>query len=128
MTILVSCSPVPDTAFAEGMGEYSLAADSQALREDFFLQFGYKAQSLSDRSVRIPEDEYVSAQFRHVQEQMGLKSSDYAGEQAQQYILRLVGDEETSDSFGVITVYKGRVVEAYLTDFEYPASLESLTG
>lgn len=120
----VALSHVPSSTYVEGVGEVSLSAATEHEREDFFAQFGYKAESLESTSVIIPSEGEVYEEYNELQEEQGLSLEPFCGKRAQQYILKL--DKKSDEGnllFGVLTVYRDRVVAAHLTDFIYSEEL-----
>lgn len=119
---------VPSTAFCEGLGEYSLAASTEHEREQFFSQFGYTAESLDYSIVCIPAGGRVFEEYNTLQKVQGLDLKPYMGKQANQYVLKLYKDSLPEELFGVLTVYKDRVVAVHLTDFIPHRPIRSLLG
>lgn len=115
-------SAVPEKAYIEGFGEYSLQAEDRQGVEEFFLQFGVKARVLSERQIKIPED--IPEEYNNLQLSSGLDLRGYGGLEACQYICELSGDE--GKMWGVVSAYKGRVVAAHITESGGDADAQSL--
>ena len=120
--VFCALSAVPEKAFAEGFGEYSLEAEDRQDIEEFFLQFGVRARVLSERQIKIPED--IPEEYNNLQLSSGLDLRGYGGLEACQYICELSGDE--GKMWGVVSAYKGRVVAAHITESKDAPSLKSL--
>lgn len=120
--VICALSAVPEKAFAEGFGEYSLEAEDRKDTEEFFLQFSVKARVLSQRAVKIPED--IPEEYNNLQLSSGLDLRGYGGLEACQYICELSGDE--GKMWGVVSAYKGRVVAAHITESGGDADAQSL--
>lgn len=116
--VIIKLNNVPDSACAESFGEYSLAAETENQREEFFSAFGYTADSLEMSAVTVPSFGEEFEKYNELQKTQGLSLMPYCGKKAYQYILAL---KEKSDSghplYGVLTVYRGRVIAVHLTDF-----------
>ncbi len=108
---------VPSRAYCEELSEYSLVASTEYEREQFFSQLGYSAESIDHSTVRIPSGGQVFEQYNNLQLSQGLDLKPYMGKQAHQYILRLGKDSQSEEMFGVLTVYKDRIIAVHLTDF-----------
>ena len=108
---------VPEKAYCEAVGEYSLAASTDYERERFFSQFGFTAESAGHCTVRIPSQGKVAEEYAALQKSLGLDLKPYMGKQARQYTLRLTDEKTGEETFGVLTVYRDRVVAVHLTDF-----------
>lgn len=111
-------SSVPSKAHCDKFPEYSLVASTDFEREQFFAQFGYSAESVAQNSVCIPEGGEVFEQYNNIQLRQGLDLRPYMGLQAHQYILRIYTQKQQRELYGVLTVYKDRVVAVHLTSFD----------
>ena len=125
--VIYSLSSVPSRSYAEGIGEYSLEAKTKSQRESFFEQFGYTAKEVYEQEIRVPCDSESFKEYNDLQKSQGLDLNPYCGKTAKMYTMRIYGDD-TREVFGVIIVFKGRVIGAHLTDMEYPATLSPLAA
>lgn len=116
---------VPSKAYCDELSEYSLMASTEYEREKFFAQFGYTAESFDYSTVRIPSEGKVFEEYNALQKAQGLDLKPYMGKQAHQYILK-VKDNKQAETFGVLIVYKDRVVAFHLTDFIPQTPVKSL--
>lgn len=116
---------IPDTAFCEGVGEYSLVAENEAQREEFFLPFGYKAKSLASYEIKVPSIGDTFEEYNEIQKVQGLDLLPFSGRDAQMYVFSLesMGNEEL---YGFLIVCKGRVAGAHLSSCRYPADVRGL--
>lgn len=111
---------VPSSTYIEGVGEVSLLASTESEREDFFTQFGYTAESVESSAVVIPSEGEVFEEYNDLQEEQGLSLEPYGGKKAYRYTLKL--DKKSgmgNNLYGVLTVYRDKVVAVHLTDFVY---------
>ncbi len=108
---------VPSRAYCDELPEYSLMASTEYEREQFFSQFGYSAESTDHSLVRVPSEGQVFEQYNSLQLSQGLDLKPYMGKQAHQYIIRLSKESLTEELFGVLIVYKDRIIAVHLTDF-----------
>lgn len=108
---------VPERAYCEAVGEYSLVASTDYEREKFFSQFGYSAESVEYCTLRIPCGGEIFEEYNSLQQSQGLDLKPFMGKQAHQYTLRLTDEKTGEETFGVLTVYRHRVVAVHLTDF-----------
>ncbi len=111
---------IPDTAFCEGVGEYSLIAETKEQREEFFMPFGYKAESYEDSEIIVPSEGESFKEYNEIQKSQGLDLVPYAGEKAQLYVLSLE-DSEDNEIYGFLIVYRNRVIGGHISDCVYPA-------
>ena len=118
---------VPSQAYCEGHGEYSLIASTYYEREQFFAQFGFEAESLEHSTVRIPSGGEVFEGYNSLQKSQGLDLRPFMGKQAHCYVLSLHNKTE-EELFGVLTVYKDRVVAFHLTDLIPGRELRGMAG
>lgn len=116
---------IPSRAFCEGVGEYSLLADTESQREEFFLPFGYKAHTLDCYEITVPSTGKVYEEYNEIQKSQGLDLTAYGGESAQLYIFSLDGSKEGS-LYGFMIVYRGTVIGAHVSDCLYPAAVRGL--
>ncbi|MBR3971280.1 MAG: DUF4830 domain-containing protein [Ruminococcus sp.] len=122
--IIYAANRVPSKSYAEGVGEYTLTAQTSQQREEFFEQFGYIAKEVSEQEITVPCDSQSFEDYNDLQKSQGLNLNPYGGRRAQMYTMQ-IGDKE-KELFGVIIVYKGKVIGAHLTDMRYPATLSPL--
>lgn len=115
---------VPSKSYAEGVGEYALLADTKEQREAFFEQFGYTATEVYEQEITIPCDSEEFEEYNKLQKSQGLDLYPYCGRSAVMYTMQI----EDNELFGVIIVYKGKVVAGHLTDNLYPAVVMPLNG
>ncbi|MBE6734635.1 MAG: DUF4830 domain-containing protein [Ruminococcaceae bacterium] len=108
---------VPSVAYCEGAGEYSLKAESEAQRLEFFSELGLKAKKVYEDSVIIPTGGEVFECYNAMQMSQGLDLKPYRGETAKRYIFRLTESSEVRSLYAVMLVYKGRVVAVHTTAF-----------
>lgn len=123
--VLYSALHIPSKAFCDGVGEYSLLADTQSMREGFFLPFGYKAQSLECYDITVPSSGEVYEEYNEIQKSQGLSLAPYGGESAQMYVFSLESEGE-DNLYGFLIVYKGRVIGAHVSDCLYPSAVRGL--
>ena len=125
---------VPAEAYCEQIGKFRLEAHTQEDREKFFEQFSYSAQEVAVQQIVIPCESLQFEEYNEIQKSQGLDLMPYCGKSAKMYTLKLVDDKNAEEQkgetqlFGVLIVYKDRVVAAHLTDFLYPACIKALTG
>ncbi len=118
---------VPSKAYCEELSEYSLMASTEYERENFFAQFGYTAESVDHSTVRIPSEGEVFEEYNALQKTQGLDLKPYMGKQAHQYVLK-IKDNSQEEIFGVLTVYRDRVVAVHLTDYIPQTPVKSLVN
>lgn len=120
---------VPSVSFCEGVGKFRLEAYTKEDREEFFEQFSYKAEEVKAEEIIIPCESENFSEYNELQKSQGLDLMGYCGKRAQMYTLELSENKNTdSNVYGVLIVYKGRVVAAHITDFLYPACVKPLVG
>lgn len=106
----------------EGFGKVCLLGDTREQREEFFSQFGVASESISERPVRVPEGGEEFESYVLLQKGQGFDLSLYRGKNASEHVLKLLGkSEEGYPLYGVLTVYRGRIIAAHLTDYVYPS-------
>lgn len=120
--VLYASLHMPCRSFCEKVGEYSLSAQTQKEREEFFLPFGYKAKSLENIEITIPSQGKIFEQYNEIQKRQGLNLSPYTGKKAQMYVLSLEGEAENT-LYGFLMVYRGRVIGGHMSDCMYPAQI-----
>lgn len=125
--MLYRINRVPAVSYCEGVGKFRLEADSKEDREKFFEQFSYKAQEVEVEDITVPCDSLNFEEYNELQKSQGLDLSAYCGKEAKMYTLKLSKSGEDTELFGVLIVYKGKVVAAHITDFIYPACVKGLT-
>lgn len=108
---------VPGTAYCEGVGEYSLTGESESDRAEFFSQFGYEAEEVYKDTVTVPTGGETFDFYNDIQLSQGLDLMPYRGEDAQMYIYRLRNSSEYDNAFGILLVYKGKVVAVHKSSF-----------
>lgn len=116
---------VPGVAFCEGVGEYSLEAQTEAQREEFFAPFGYSGESIDCQKIKVPSTGEVFEEYNEIQKSQGLDLSSYSGKEAEMYVLSLKS-EKGKELYGFLIVYKNRVIGAHLSDCLYPAEVGGL--
>lgn len=123
--MIYAVNRVPSKSYTEGVGEYSLQADSKEQREAFFEQFGYTAREVVCEEITVPCDSESFKEYNELQKSQGLDLYPYCGKTAKMYTMQIeqTGEDEL---FGVVIVYKGKVIGAHLTDMAYPATLKPL--
>ncbi len=114
---------MPSYSYCEGVGRYSLKAESEADRVDFFAQFGYKAKELEFYQVVIPSCGEVLKEYNQIQKSHGMNLLPYGDREAQLYVYELHKGEEI---FGFLTVCRGRAVAVHISDCEYPSEIRSI--
>ncbi len=125
--VLYASLHIPSRSFCEGVGEYSLSAQTQKEREEFFLPFGYKAKSLENIEITIPSHGKIFEQYNEIQKSQGLNLSPYSGKKAQMYVFILEGEKEDT-LYGFLMVLGGRVIGGHISDCLYPAQIMGLMG
>lgn len=118
---------IPSRAFCEGVGEYSLMADTQAQREGFFAPFGYRARSVESFEIIVPSCGEAFEEYNEIQKSQGLNLSPYAGKKAQMYVFSLESDG-VGEMYGFLMVYKGRVIGGHISDCNYPSEVLGFSG
>ena len=124
--MIYAVNRVPSKSYTEGVGEYSLLAGTKEQREAFFEQFGYTATEAYEQDITVPGDSEIFEEYNKLQKSQGLDLYPYCGKTAKMYTLQIEQKGE-DELFGVIIVYKGKVIGAHLTDMAYPAALKSLS-
>lgn len=125
--MIYAVNRVPSKSYAEGVGEYSLQADTKEQREAFFEQFGYTATEGYEQKIIVSCDSEAFKEYNKLQKSQGLDLYPYCGKTAQMYTMQIDnGDKE--ELFGVIIVYKGNVIGGHITDMGYPAELNTFMG
>lgn len=126
--ILYRVNRVPSVSYCEGVGKFRLEAYNKEDREKFFEQFSYAAEEVAVEEIIIPCDSLQFEEYNNLQKSQGFDLMPYCGKQAEMYTLKLSKEAESEiQLFGVLIVYKGRVVAAHKTDFLYPACVRALT-
>lgn len=113
---------VPDTAHSDLLGEYSLLASTDREREEFFLQFGYRAEQTDKRQSTVHATGEIFEGYRQLLSSEGLDIAKYSGKLVSEYVFRLYSEDGSFDGlYAVMTVYKDRVIAVYMTDFSASA-------
>ncbi len=110
--VVLSLGRVPDKA-SFGDFSYSLVADTDEERESFFAQFGYDAEFYECREVTVPEKGNVFVKYNELQIAQGLDLRGYGGYSAYEYVYRLQKNDLKTPIYGVILVYKDRVISLH---------------
>ncbi len=124
--ILCRLNKVPSVSYCEGIGKFRLEAYSKEDREEFFEQFSYKAEEISVEEITIPCESVQFEEYNELQKSQGLDLMPYCGKVAKMYTMKLSGNAEEEELFGVLIVYKDKVIGAHKTDLLYPACVEAL--
>ncbi len=109
LLLFVSLGKVPDRASVEGFS-YSLVTENETQREKFWKQFGFEAKLLSERDIYIPEKGEEFEKYNGLQLAQGLDLRGYGGFEAKEYAFELSRGDLEEPLFGIMVVYKGRVV------------------
>ncbi len=117
LLIMVSLGRVPDKAYMEGFS-YSLLAETESEREGFWKQFGFEAELVSKREIFIPESGEDFESYNRLQIEEGLDLRGYCGFFADEYVFSLSRADYGEALFGVMTVYKNRVVALHFDGFK----------
>ncbi len=115
---------IPSHAYCEGVGKYSLQAETVQDRADFFAQFGYKSRKVESCEVTIPSSGEVLREYNEIQKSHGMNILPYGDKRARFYVYELKRGEE--QLYGFMTVYKDRVVAVHISDCEYPSEVTSI--
>ncbi len=121
--VYASCH-MPSYSYCEGVGKYSLEAENEDDREDFFEQFGYKAEEVESSQVTIPSQGDVLREYNEIQKSHGMNILPYGDRKAQFYVYELQRGEDML--FGFMTVYRDKAVAVHISDCEYPSEIRSL--
>lgn len=120
---------VPAKLQAEGAWEISLAASTKAQRTEFFAQLGYEIQEVQSQEITIPCTDGQFGSYNELQKSQGFDLSAYCGRKATMYTMEIIGTNQGGEElFGVIIVYRGKVVAGHITDNLYPACVKPLVS
>ena len=117
LLLALTLGKVPDRAEVESFS-YSLVAESNEEREKFWKQFGFEGSFISQRDIFIPEKGEEFEKYNKLQIEQGLDLRGFGGLEATEYVFELTRDDLKEPLFGVMTVYKNRVIALHFDEFE----------
>jgi len=119
---------VPSVSYCEEFGEFCLEASEKEDREKFFEQFSFEARQVAEQEIVIPCDSVQFERYNKLQKSQGLDLMPYCGKKVKMYTMKISKEKsEESQLYGVLLVYKGKVIGAHITDFKYPALVRPVT-
>ena len=129
VVLLVVCrvTAVPEKLSFKGVGEVSLSASTEQERVEFFERLGYKVHQVQKQEITIPCTDGEFSEYNELQKSQGFDLTAYCGKTATLYTMKIEGGNQRADElFGVIIVYKDKVVAGHITDNLYPACVRAL--
>ncbi len=94
-------------------GEYSLSAENNAQRLEFFGQFGWKTEEkpLRHEKITIPKNfGDVYKNYNEIQKSQGLNLEKHKGEECEVYSYKILNHESSTDAVINIIVHDGAVI------------------
>lgn len=122
---------VPDIAYSESAGEYSVAIDKDTKVEGFIERLNLTADELySTKQVYIPaifNDTYIK--YNELQKRQGLDLERYKGKRCTLYVYKLKDyTVDNSDAYISIIVYKDTVIGGHISALLQDATMYTLFG
>lgn len=129
--VLSVVTKMPDTAYCESVGEYSIAIDSDTKVEGFIEGLSLSVDELYfTKQVYIPtefNDTYVS--YNELQQRQGLDLQRYKGKRCTLYVYKLKDYTiDNSDVYISVIVYKDTVIGGHISALTQDATMHTFFG